>query len=75
MKENNPHHREDREQLRELLKKYENFKNGRGHSFIEEDAFEKIIEYYQEREELAKAMEAAEIGSEQFPYSSALLIK
>ncbi len=74
MKENNPY-REDREQLRELLKKYENFKNGRGHSFIEEDAFEKIIEYYQEKEDLAKAMEAAEIGSEQFPYSSALLIK
>lgn len=74
MKENNPY-REDREQLRELIKKYENFKNGRGHSFIEEDAFEKIIEYYQEKDELAKAMEAAEIGSEQFPYSSLLLIK
>jgi tetratricopeptide (TPR) repeat protein len=74
MKENNPY-REDREQLKELLKKYENFKNGRGHSFIEEDAFEKIIEYYQEREDLVKAMEAAEIGSEQFPYSSSLLIK
>lgn len=74
MQENNPH-REDREQLRELLKKYENFKNGRSHSFIEEDAFEKIIEHYQDREELAKAMEAAEIGSEQFPYSSSLLLK
>ena len=42
MKENNPF-REDREQLRELLKQYENFKNGRNHSFIEEDAFENII--------------------------------
>lgn len=74
MKENNPY-REDREQLRELLKQYENFKSGRSHSFIEEDAFEKIIDYYQEKEELVKAMEAAEIGSEQFPYSSMLLIK
>lgn len=74
MKENNPF-REDREQLRELLKQYENFKNGRNHSFIEEDAFEKIIDYYQEKEDLAKAMEAAEIGSEQFSYSSRLLIK
>ncbi len=74
MKENNPH-REDREQLRELLKTYENFKNGRSHSFIEEDAFETIIDYYQEKEDLVRAMEAAEIGSEQFPYSSALLIK
>ena len=74
MKENNPY-REDREQLRELLKQYESFKNGRSHSFIEEDAFEKIIDYYQEKEDLTKAMEAAEIASEQFPYSSMLLIK
>jgi len=74
MKENNPY-REDREQLRELLKQYENFKNGRSHSFIEEDSFEKIIDYYQEKEDLTKAMEAAEIASEQFPYSSMILIK
>lgn len=74
MKENNPYP-EDREQLRELLNQFENFKNGRNHSFIEEDAFEKIIDYYQEKEDLVKAMEAAEIGGEQFPYSSMLLIK
>lgn len=74
MKENNPF-REDREQLRELLIKYEKFKNGQSHSFIEEDAFEKIIDYYHEKEDLTKAMEAAEIASEQFPYSSMLLIK
>lgn len=74
MKEKNPF-REDREQLRELLKQFENFKNGKHHTFIEEDAFEQIIDYYQEREDLTKAMEAAEIGSEQFPYSSGLLIK
>ncbi len=74
MKENNPH-REDREQLRELLKQFENLKNGRGHSFIEEDAFEKIVDYFQEKDDLAKALEAAEIGSDQFPYSSTLLIK
>ncbi len=74
MKENNPY-REDREQLRELLKQYESFKNGRSHSFIEEDSFEKIIDYYQEKEDLVRAMEAAEIAGEQFPYSSMLLIK
>jgi len=70
----NPY-REDRELIRELLRQYENLKSGHGHSFIEEDAFEKIIDYYQEREDLIRAMEAAEIGSEQFPYSSLLLIK
>jgi tetratricopeptide (TPR) repeat protein len=74
MKEKNPQ-REEREEFRELLKKYENFKNGQNHSFIEEESFEKIIEYYQEKEDFSNAMEAAEIGGDQFPYSSALLVK
>lgn len=74
MKEKNPQ-REDREEFRELLKKYENFKNGQNHSFIEEDAFEKIIEYYQEKEDFSSALEAAEIACDQFPYSASILIK
>lgn len=74
MKENNPY-REDREELKELLKQFENLKNGRSHSFIDEDAFEKIINYFQDKEDLVKAMEAAESDSEQFPYSASLLLK
>lgn len=70
----NPY-REDRELIQELLKQFENLKTGRSHSFIEEDAFEKIIDFYQEKEDLARALEAAEIASEQFPYSAMLLIK
>ncbi len=67
--------REDREQLRELLRQYENLKKGQGNSLLEEDAFEKIIDHFQEKDELVKAMEAAETGSEQYPYSSMLMIK
>ncbi len=74
MKENNPR-REDREQIRELLKQFDNLRNGRTNSFMEEDAFGKIIDYFQEKEELSRAMEAAEMGAEQYPYSAALLIK
>ena len=74
MQENNPY-REDREQLRELIRQYEHLKNGRQHSFIDEDSFERIIAYYQEKEDLVRAMEAAEIASEQYPYSGQLLIK
>ena len=54
----NPY-QEDREQMRELLRQYENLKNGRSHSFIEEEAFEKIINYFEEKEELSKALEAS----------------
>lgn len=74
MKENNPS-REDREQIRELLKQFENLKNGRRHTFIDEESFEKIIGYYQEKEDLGKAMEAAEMAVEQYPYSGQLLIR
>jgi tetratricopeptide (TPR) repeat protein len=74
MKENNPY-REDRDQIRELLKQYDNLKNGRNHSFIEEESFGKLVDYFQEKDDLPRAMEAAEMGSEQYPYSSLLLIK
>jgi tetratricopeptide (TPR) repeat protein len=70
----NPY-REDREQIKELLKQYENLKNGRNHSFIEEESFEKIVNYYQEKDDLVRAMEVARAGSEQYPYSSLLLVK
>ncbi len=73
MKENP--YQEDREQMRELLRQYENLKNGRSHSFIEEEAFEKIINYFEEKEELSKALEAADIAGEQYPYSSTILIR
>lgn len=71
---NNPY-REDRDHIQELLKRFENLKSGKGNSFIEEDAFEKIIDYYHENDNLVRAFEAAEIGCDQYPYSSVLLIK
>lgn len=68
-------YREDREEMRELLRQYENLRTGRQHAFIEEDAFERIIDHFDEKDELLKAMEAADIGIEQFPFSSVLMIK
>src|ERR1700693_4867537 len=73
MKENP--YRENREELDELLRQYDDLKAGRGHIFLDEEAFEKIIEFYDEKEDLQKALEAAEFGSEQYPFSSSLLIK
>ena len=67
--------RQDNEEIRELVKLFQNLKAGRGHSFLEEEAFEKIIDYFDDVEDLPQALEAAEMGIEQYPYSSALLIK
>ena len=65
----------DKEGIDELLKLYNNLRNGHRSIFIEEEAFEKIIDYYDEQEELSKALEAAEMAIEYFPYSAPLLIK
>ena len=54
--------RQNREEIRELLKQYQNLRAGRSHSFLDEDAFEKIIDYYDDLEDLVQAIEAAERG-------------
>src|SRR5436190_3510071 len=69
------HERQDPDQMRELLHQYENLKHGRANSFIEEESFEKIITHFEEKEDLANALEASELAIEQYPYSSSLLIK
>jgi tetratricopeptide (TPR) repeat protein len=66
---------QDRESLDELLKLYNNLRNGQASVFLEEEAFEKIIEYYDDLEELSKALEAADTSLEYFPSSAPLMIK
>lgn len=68
-------YRQDREELKELLQQYSNLKNGKSHSFIEEDGFERIVDYFDEKEQFNEALEAANLAIEQYPYSGALLIK
>ena len=70
----NPY-RKDKEEIKELLRQFQNLKAGRNHSFLDEESFEKIIDYYDETEELPLALEAVELATEQYPYSSALQIK
>lgn len=67
-----PH--EDKDSLYELLKIYNNLRNGTG-GFIDEEEFERIIDYYDEKEELSKALEASETALDYFPFSASLLIK
>ncbi len=67
--------RHNKEDIKELLQQYKNFKAGKKFRFIEEDAFLRIIDYFDEIEDMASALEAANYGAEQFPYSAALLIK
>lgn len=66
---------EDKDEIRELIKQFQNLKTGRGNSFLEEDAFEKIVDYFDDIEDLSQALEAVDMGIEQYPYSSMLNIK
>src|SRR6187455_2690985 len=65
----------DNSELQEILKRYENLKKGRSHSYIDEESFEKIIDYFDEKEDISSALEAAEKGAEQYPFSSTMLIR
>jgi tetratricopeptide (TPR) repeat protein len=73
MMKQDPYH--DKESIDELLKQFTNLRNGQGSIFFEEEAFEKIIDYYDEQEDLSRALEAAEIAIEYWPFSSSLLIR
>ena len=60
-------YRQDREELKALLQQFENLKLGKPNSFIEEDSFERIIDYFDEKEQLNQALEVADYGVEQYP--------
>lgn len=68
-------YQDDRDEIQDLLRQFEDLKNGRANKFLEEESFEKIIDYFDDRDDLSMAMEAAEYGSKQFPYSASLMVK
>ena len=75
MKDFSQHDEEKDQELDEILQRYENLRKGRSGSYIEEEAFEKIIEYFEAQEQYIKAFQAVEIAIGQFPYSASLIIK
>ncbi|MEJ7737069.1 MAG: tetratricopeptide repeat protein [Chitinophagaceae bacterium] len=73
MKENSYH--QDKDKIRELLNQFQNLKSGKSHSYLDEDSFERIIDYFDDEEDLPQAIEAVDIAIEQYPYSSLLQLK
>jgi tetratricopeptide (TPR) repeat protein len=67
--------RREREEMQELLRMYQNLKAGRSSQFIEEEDFERIINYFDDKQDVGAALEAADVGMEQFPYSAQLMFK
>jgi tetratricopeptide (TPR) repeat protein len=67
--------RREREEMQELLKAYQNLKAGRAASFLEEEDFERIIDYYDDHEDVPAALEAAVIGLDHFPFAAQLMYR
>jgi tetratricopeptide (TPR) repeat protein len=65
----------NRDEMKELLIQYNNFKAGKQFSFIEEESFQRLIDYFDENDKLSSALEAVNFAIDQFPYSSSLYIR
>jgi tetratricopeptide (TPR) repeat protein len=73
MKDND--HRQEREEMKELLRQYNNFKTGKRFTFLEEESFQRFITYFDENDNLSSALEAVNFAIGQFPYSASLFVK
>lgn len=58
-----------------LIERYEGMQTDDGSLFFEEEEFEWIIEYYETRNELGKALDAVVHAMRQYPFSELFLIK
>ena len=65
----------ENEDIADLLLQFEKLRTGKGVGFMSEESFERIIDHFDDQDSISKAMEAADMGILQFPYSSMLLVK
>ena len=69
-----PYH-EEKDDIRDLLNQFNNLKSGKSPGFLTEESFERIIDHFDENDQLPLAMEAAEAAIAQYPFSCSLLVK
>ena len=69
----NPY-RQGKSEFSELLQNYKNLQSGLKFTYIEEDDFISIVEYFIEKQKNNEALEAVDYAIAQFCYSAALLI-
>jgi len=68
-------YREDPENINDLLVQYANLKAGKKFNLIYEDAFEQIIDHFDDQDDLHNALEAVDTGLTYYPFSSTLTVK
>jgi len=67
--------RENADEIEDLIRQYEDLQAGKKSSFLEEESFEILIEYYNEKNNFTKALEITETALDYFPYSGDMFVK
>lgn len=65
---------EEHSPVEDLLKRYEELKNGNSVGLLDEEEFEAVIEYYFQQSNDSEALLACEIGNTYYPFSGSLLL-
>ena len=65
----------ENDDINELVLQFEKLKMGKGGGYISEESFSRIIDHFDDQDSFSDAMEAADMGILQFPYSASLLVK
>ncbi len=65
---------EDGGSIEDLLREYEQVKNGNKSRFLDEEEYEYIIEYFFQNNNEAEAIIACEIAQSYYPYSTSILL-
>jgi len=63
------------ESIEDIVKLYHELKEGRTGNMLNEISFEILIDYYDEQQNLGKALEVAAVSREYYPFSAELMIK
>jgi tetratricopeptide (TPR) repeat protein len=63
------------DEIDDLIRQYEDLRAGKKSSFLEEESFEILIEYFNEKNSFHKALEITETALDYFPYSGDLFVR
>jgi tetratricopeptide (TPR) repeat protein len=67
--------RREREEMQELLKTYQSIRSGRSTVFLEEEDFERIINYFDDKDDVPSALEAANVALDHFPFAAQIMYR
>lgn len=65
---------EEQSPIEALIERFEQIKNGNGSGMLDEEEYERVIEYYFQQSNDTLALLACEIGSTYYPFSSSILL-